>query len=215
MLELRDIQVKRAGRAILNGISLSVKRGDKVVLTGESGSGKSTLIKTLLFFEAIDSGDILWAGQSVDSGNIREFRKQIGYVGQKPPVFDGTGREYLSLPWTFAQNSGSEPTKDSLDHLLSSMELSELNLDNPYMALSGGEQQRLTLAQTLFLKRPILVLDEVTSSLHSANVAKIVDLVLEDPELTVVAVSHQDRWLRSNVRILEVNEGTLTERTQK
>lgn len=209
ILQLKDIVVSRAGKQILNGVSLSVDHGDKIIITGESGSGKSTLIKSLLFFEPMDSGEVLWQGTPVNQHNIQTYRQSLGYVGQKPPNFEGRVLDYFLLPWTFINNCGDKPSEEVVAAYMDQFDLSKSLLDQEYRSLSGGEQQRMTLIQTLLLQRPVLVLDEVTSSLDPARVNRVVDVILSDPERSVVAVSHQNRWLSPNVSVYEIREGKL------
>lgn len=209
MLKVSDLTVEKSGKSILDGISLTLNPGERMIISGESGSGKSTLIRSLLFFESFSAGEIRWQDELITCHNIHEYRKHFIYVGQKPPAFDGSVREYILLPYTFRFNGCEIPSSQKLLDAISRFDLSEQILKQPYKALSGGEQQRVTLVQGLLLGRPALLLDEVTSSLDAPNVNRVVDAILADSTRMVIAVSHQDRWQRPGVSSCEIRNGKL------
>lgn len=209
MLSVSDIKIEKSGNPILNGISFSLHAGDHMILSGHSGSGKSTLIRSLLYFERLTGGEIRWQNTLIDSRNIQEYRKHFVYISQKPPAFEGSVREYFRLPYTFRYNCCQVPSDQDIRHALARFDLSGQILDQPYSGLSGGEQQRVTLIQGLLLNRPVLLLDEVTSSLDPANVNRVVDVILNDDARIVIAVSHQDHWQRPGVLSHEIRDGRL------
>jgi len=209
LLRVSDLKVVKSNKSILDGISFTLNPGDRMILSGESGSGKSTLIRSLLLFESLIAGEIRWQDELVVSRNVQEYRKHFVYVGQRPPAFDGSVSDYIQLPYSFRFNCSEMPSEQKIYDALSRFDLSEDVLNQSYSALSGGEQQRVTLIQGLLLDRPVLLLDEVTSSLDPANVNRVVDSILEDTKQIVISVSHQDRWQKAGVLSYAIREGKL------
>ncbi|WP_462324481.1 ABC transporter ATP-binding protein [Desulfoplanes sp.] len=210
-LELKGITVQRDGKTILHGINFGVHKGDKILIQGPSGGGKSTLLKAILGFAKGCTGDILMDGHIVDAATIRDFRNHFAYIGQKPLVFEGTVREYLEIPFTFKHNSLHKPDEEKGLSLLASLGFPPEILSSAYHSLSGGEQQRITIAQALLLDRDIYLLDEVTSSLDESNIFRVIDLVTASSEQTIIAVSHNKEWQRHATRILTMEQGHIHE----
>lgn len=193
-LEVRDLCVDKSGKRILDNISLAVRAGEKVLVRGASGSGKSTLLRALLFFEPDARGEILLQGNPVSRASVRAYRSRFSYVGQRPPIFSGTVRECLDLPFSFASNRGLAADETLRGGYLDRLGLQQGVLDQQYASLSGGQQQRIAIIQALQLNRPVAVLDEITSSLDPDNVDRVVRVVLEDAHRTVITVSHDREW---------------------
>ncbi len=211
ILELKDLQVRRGEKHILHDINLTVRAGDKLLIKGPSGSGKSTLLKALLGFEACSRGAVLCDGVEVSSKNIREFRTHCAYIGQNPLAYEGGVQEYLDLPFVFRRNRHRRPGKESVLEILRALGFGADVFDKEYRDLSGGEQQRMTIAQALLLERTVYLLDEVTSSLDQENILRVIDLFTALPERTVIAVSHNHEWQRGGIRVLELKNGNLCE----
>jgi len=115
-------------------------------------------------------------------------------VGQRPPIYSGTVRECLDLPFSFAANRGLSPDQSLRAGYLERFGLQQAVLDQQYASLSGGQQQRIAIIQALQLNRPVAVLDEITSSLDPDNVDRVVRAVLDDADRTVITVSHDREW---------------------
>ena len=205
-LEVRSLSVVKDGKRVLDNIRLTVEAGEKMLIRGESGSGKSTLLRAVLFFEPDAHGEILFQGSPVDRKSVREYRSRFSYVGQRPPVFSGTVRECLDLPFSFAANRGMVPDEAARHEYLDRFGLKRKILEQSYGSLSGGQQQRVSIIQALQLNRPIAVLDEVTSSLDPDNVGRVVRAVLEEQDRTVIAVSHDREWADSGMTVYEMND---------
>jgi len=211
VLYLKKITVRKNNRNILTGIDLCVKKGDKVLITGESGGGKSTLLRTILFFEPAVSGDIFWAKEKINTANINQYRSHFAYVGQKAPLFEGTVKEYFHLPFTFKNNCHKiEDNKLALMYM-AKFSLAESKMDEVYEELSGGEKQRITLIQSLLVNKDIYILDEVTSNLDKENIERVVDIIVEKQERTVICVSHNFEWEKKANRKFKMKDGQLLE----
>ena len=195
MLEFQDVTIRRASRTILDRVSLTVSPGEHLVLTGPSGSGKSTLLRAALLFEPVDQGRILWDGREIAPADLAAHRSRFLYIGQKPMPFEGSAQEYLNLPFTFAANHRLHADRAAQDRLMESLGLDPELKNTPYMRLSGGEQQRLTIIQGLQLERGFCLLDEVTSSLDQESMRAVIRHFSQDRERTVLAVAHNPEWL--------------------
>jgi putative ABC transport system ATP-binding protein len=212
MLEFKDVTIRRASRTILDKVSLTISPGEHLILTGPSGSGKSTLLRAALLFEPVDQGEVLWDGQKIFPADLAAHRSRFLYIGQKPMPFDGTGEEYLNLPFTFAANHHLRPDKAGQDRLMESLGLDPALKNTPYMRLSGGEQQRLTIIQGLQLERGFCLLDEVTSSLDQESMRAVIRHFSEDKDRTVLAVAHNTEWLDFGFAELYLEYGKIRRR---
>lgn len=209
MLEFRDVTVRRAGRVILDRVSLTVAHGEHLALTGPSGGGKSTLLKTALLFEPVDEGAILWDGVKVTTADLAAHRSRFLYIGQKPLPFDATAAEYLDLPFTFAANRHLQADRREQDRLMEAVGLDPALKKNPFTRLSGGEQQRLTIIQGLQLARGFCLLDEITSSLDPDSMRSVIRLFASDSARAVLAVTHNSEWLDAGFTEVRLESGTL------
>ena len=159
------------GAPALNGISLTIKRGEFVFIVGDSGSGKSTLIKLLLRELLPTSGDIYVNGQSLvdlKRRNVPKYRRNLGVVFQDFRLLkDRNVYENVA----FAQRVIQVPTREIRKNVPSI--LSVVGLAGKYKAkprqLSGGEQQRVAMARALINRPPILLCDEPTGNLQKIH----------------------------------------------
>ncbi len=172
---------------ILSDVSISVQAGDVFTILGPSGSGKSTLLRLINRLDDPTSGRILLDGTETRSMNVLALRRRAGMVFQKPVVFDGTVDDNLQY--------GAKLAGIKIDsaELLRRVGLPEDFPSRTASSLSGGEQQRLSIARTLATGPEILLMDEPTSSLDPASKTQIEDLALKmnrDDGLTIVFVTH-------------------------
>ena len=161
---------------LLEDVNLMIRRGDKILITGESGKGKSTLLELLV------------GHKECQNGKICRFTDRIAYVPQEPFLFHGTLRENI----VFDQKDIDD---DILGVLLKKLEL-DLSLDflieEKGANLSGGQKVRVALARALFAEPELLVTDELTANLDSSTGQKIENKLLEeDSKMAWCAVSHR------------------------
>jgi putative ABC transport system ATP-binding protein len=172
---------------ILSEISASVKAGDIFTVLGPSGSGKSTLLRLINRLDDPTSGRILLDGQDTREMNILALRRRAGMVFQSAAIFDGTVDANVQYG---AKLAGIRV--DSAE-LLRRVGLSADFLTRAAGSLSGGEQQRVSIARTLATNPEIILMDEPTSSLDPASRSQIEELTLkmnQDEGLTIVFVTH-------------------------
>ena len=208
MIKLEHVKVIKQDTVILNDISLTIQKGDKILLKGESGSGKSTLIKSLLYFEHFQ-GRIIFNGEPITRKNLCHYRHQSGYISQTVPKFNENVRDFLKIPYTFKSNQALTFNSQKMLELLKKLNFTESILDKNFSELSGGEKQRLLILQMLMLNRPIYLLDEVTSALDKKNIQAAVSLIIGDENRTILSISHNEEWEEHCSRVIEIDHGKI------
>jgi ABC-type Mn2+/Zn2+ transport system ATPase subunit len=211
LLQLRDLRLGYDGRAVLEGISLTIERGEFLALLGPNGAGKTTLLRSLLGLIPVLSGQI-------DYG-FDQLASPPGYVPQREtldPIFPLSVFEVV-LMGTYARLAPLR-TVGRRQRQLATRCLEQVGLahlaDRPFWMLSGGQKQRVLIARALAVEPQILMLDEPTSGVDPGAAAAIMDLIARlnhDHGLTVILVSHHLRLVRSLVRsVIWVEEGRAT-----
>ena len=201
----------------LNGVTLSVARGEMLAVMGPSGSGKSTLLNCLSGLDEITRGDVLIEGTSLASMSDRErtdYRAlRMGFVFQfynLIPVL--TAVENVELPLLVARL----PMGEARERALAALDLVGLRDRAPHQPdeLSGGERQRVTIARALVNDPAIVWADEPTGDLDSENASEIVTLMRRlnvERGLTFVIVTHDITVGESTDRIVRVVDGRIVE----
>lgn len=194
IIEFKHISLDFGHKTIFNNFSFAIHPQEKVVIFGKSGTGKSTLLRLILGFEQPDRGIITVRGKTLSPRNIDWIRRQIAYVDQDVMMGQGTARDSLAEYLSFKANQNILLKESSLLELLSQFELEASLLDKNITELSGGERQRVALVVALLLKRPILVLDEVTSSLDPVSKDIVISRLLEEKHATLLIITHDQEW---------------------
>ena len=156
-VEVKDLWVKRGGKAVLLGLSFDVEPGEVTGLLGPSGCGKTTLMRSIVGVQVVESGAVRVLGEPAGSPPVRA---RLGYVTQSPAVyFDLSARENLRY---FARVLGAPAER--VDEAIETVRLGE-HADRPVRDLSGGQRARASLATALLGHPDVLVLDEPTVGL--------------------------------------------------
>lgn len=205
MIEMKDIQVRFQGKIVLDGFSLQLFPGEKLVLTGESGLGKSTILRCVLGFVIPDEGEIFIRGKRLTPESVWTLRTLLSYVPQEPELGDGKLDEWFRAPFSFRANTGLRKNLDRLPGLLERFSLSAELLHKEVSALSGGEKQRAALISAILLQRKIFLLDEPTSALDSKNGKKVLEFLFAIPDASILAVSHDHTFLDLADRTIELS----------
>jgi len=197
MIQVKDIHIAFEDQVVFDKFSLDINKGDKVLLSAPSGKGKSTLMKSLLGFQRISSGKIFIDQDQMTRETIHQIRNKIAYVSQDVELGQRTCKDLLDDIFNFKSNKHLDVSDESYRSLGEELELPRDFLVKKVNRLSGGERQRLGFLICLLLKRPIWLLDEVTSGLDKSLKEKIVNMVMTGDE-TVIITSHDDIWLRQD-----------------
>lgn len=198
---------------ILRGIDFSVPRGQFIAIMGPSGSGKSTLLGLLAGLDSASAGSIVLDGAEItglseDALAMVRGRK-IGFVFQSYQLIPTlTALENVLLPHELAGESNGMPRAMELMESVGLLE----RKDHYPIQLSGGEQQRVALARAFMLRPPILMADEPTGNLDSANGQHVLELLLslnQKEGTTLVMVTHDPALAEHANRILQLRDGVV------
>ncbi len=200
----------------LDGISLTMKRGEYAALIGPSGSGKSTLMNTLGCLDRPTDGSYLLDGQEVVS-MTREQRArirnaQIGFVFQNFNLLARTSAlENVELPLLYGPSVSAKLRRDRAKEMLALVGLSDRVHHHPGQ-LSGGQQQRVAIARALSTEPSILMGDEPTGNLDSRTSREVIELfrkLNEQRNLTVILVTHDLAVARNARRNIVLSDGKI------
>lgn len=203
---------------VLRGISCEFPQGSFTFIVGPSGSGKSTLLYLLGALDRPTSGEIVIGGKPLSELTNPErdrFRREdVGFVFQSFNLLKNLNALDNTLV-PFLPVGCTEATRQEARELLRKVGLGDRWHHRP-SELSGGEQQRVAIARAI-LKRPkILLADEPTGELDSHTGRLVFDLLRqlhEERGVTVVTVTHDDRYLRPQDRVLQIQDGRISERS--
>ncbi|WP_461247620.1 ABC transporter ATP-binding protein [Treponema sp. R6D11] len=218
LLELRELtkEYKRGDRAFnaVNGINLSVERGDFISIIGRSGSGKSTLLNMSAGLLKPSAGTVLFDGQDIfnlEDKSISLLRNEkIGFVPQGQSLLANfTVLENVCIPW-FLFNREGEPEERALT-LLEKTGIYHLAASYPKQ-LSGGEMRRVAIARALINNPALLIADEPTSDLDAETTADIMRLLSDIAKegTAVLIVTHELDTLSYGNKVYSMNEGNLS-----
>lgn len=199
-------------KPILKDINLTVHPGDKIGIIGENGSGKSTLINLILGFYQPDCGTIKLDGNLLNKNNIRQARKRIGVVSQKPYLFQGTIEENINVDGTASREEVIEACKKSGAIIfIEKLEMGfgqMIGLDGA--KLSGGEKQKIAVARALLRDADILLMDEATSGFDAESDRSFTRLLAEEfADKTVLFITHRYEELEGVHKVYRLTDGAL------
>lgn len=181
---------------LLFDISFGARQGELTVLIGPSGGGKSTLIRLINRLAEPSSGSITLAGEDVATIPVLQLRRRVGMVLQKPFMFEGTVLHNLQRPFLYRQEVPPTVASEAVHRALDLARLPRDFLGRQARSLSGGEQQRVSLARALVGGPQVLLLDEPTSALDrptADRLAATLHDICRAEHLTVLLVTHDLR----------------------
>ena len=191
MLELKNISKKFKDRQILENFNLIVEENKILAIVGPSGGGKTTLLRMLAGLEKIDSGEIVYNGESLPVDEL-EKRNLLGFVFQDFQLFPHlTVLENLVLSPIKTMNMSKSDAENKAITLLNKLGL-EKQVNNYPVLLSGGQKQRVALARAMMIDPKIIGYDEPTSALDPELRLEVEKLIIQNRELgiTQIVVTH-------------------------
>lgn len=219
MIQLHDLEKyyeNRSGRTyVLRNIAFDIREGDFVTIMGPSGAGKSTLLGILGMLDAEWSGGFRFLGQPIEKMKPRRRlelnREHIGFVFQQYHLLDDlTVYENLDVPLSYRnipRKQRQSLVADALDRF------NIVGKKDLYPSqLSGGQQQLVGVARAIVAEPKLILADEPTGSLHSAQGRRIMELLkrLNGEGTTIIQVTHNEEWAGYGDRIIELQDGWIT-----
>jgi len=201
------------GDDVISGISLEIKKGEKISFTGESGSGKSTLVDILIGIHKPLSGTVFIDETPLNNDNIRSWRKKIGYIPQNIYLFDGTVAENVAFGSEFDEEKiKTALVKANIWNFLEQKEGLNTLVGDGGIQLSGGQQQRIGIARALYDDPQVLVLDEATSALDTETEQKIMDEIYSvSASKTLIVIAHRLSTVERCDRRIRIENGKIAE----
>jgi ABC-type polar amino acid transport system ATPase subunit len=215
LVELAGIHKAFGDNVVLDGVDLSVSRGEVIVIAGPSGSGKSTMLRCINGLETVDRGEVRFDGQAVKPGKgLSALRAQIGFVFQQFHLFPHmTVLQNITLaPVKVKGISGAEAHKTA-QQLLERVGISE-KADQYPADLSGGQQQRVAIARALAMDPKLMLFDEPTSALDPEMIREVLDVMrdLARDGMTMLVVTHEMGFAREVCdRLVFIDGGLIVE----
>ena len=212
----RDVHKWFGDFHVLRGVTLTVRKGEVVVICGPSGSGKSTFIRTLNRLEEHQRGQIIIDGIELtnDVRNIEAIRREIGMVFQSFNLFPHlTVLQNITLAPIWVRKMKRSEAEELAMQLLARVGIAEQAHKYPAQ-LSGGQQQRVAIARALAMQPKIMLFDEPTSALDPEMIKEVLDVMLElaSEGMTMVVVTHEMGFARAAAhRIVFMDEGRIIE----
>ncbi len=200
------------GLPVLDGVSLSIREGEKVALVGASGGGKSTLVQIILGLYPADSGELFFDGVNLKDIGFDVVRENVATVLQHPAMFNDTVRENLCLGremtdekiWQALEIAQMKKTVEEMPAQLDSV------IGRSGIRLSGGQRQRLAIARMILADPKIVILDEATSSLDTETEALLhgaMHAFLQNR--TTLIIAHRLSAVRQADRVLVFDAGKI------
>ncbi|MFJ6778008.1 amino acid ABC transporter ATP-binding protein [Streptomyces yangpuensis] len=216
LIELRDVNKHFGPLHVLRDISLTVGRGEVVVVIGPSGSGKSTLCRAINRLETVESGTILIDGEPLpaEGKELARLRAEVGMVFQSFNLFaHKTVLANISLAQVKVRGRGRREADRRSRELLERVGLAD-QADKFPAQLSGGQQQRVAIARALAMDPKALLFDEPTSALDPEMINEVLEVMrqLAQEGMTMVVVTHEMGFARSAAnRVLFMADGRIVE----
>ena len=200
VLEAQNIHKKFGKNDILKGVSLTIDKGEVLVLLGPSGSGKSTLLRTLNGLETIDSGEISFNDRTLELNELawQKIRPEIGMVFQSYDLFPNlTVLDNILLGPLKVQKREKTAVASEAIALLERIGLADKAESYP-RELSGGQKQRVAIVRSLIMQPQVLLFDEVTASLDPEMVREVLSVIqgLASEGMTMLIVTHEMNFAR-------------------
>jgi ABC-type polar amino acid transport system ATPase subunit len=216
LVALRGVRKSFGDNVVLDGIDLSIARGEAIVVAGPSGSGKSTMLRCINGLEGIDEGSITVDGDRIDTAGrgLATLRRDIGMVFQSFNLFPHmTVERNVMLAPVKVRGVAEDEARRRAHDLLGQVGIPQKAKDYP-ADLSGGQQQRVAIARALAMDPKLMLFDEPTSALDPEVIREVLDVMrdLARSGMTMVVVTHEMGFAREVCdRLVFIDEGRIVE----
>ncbi len=215
MIKAENIRKSFGNLQVLKGINLDIPGGNVYSVVGASGAGKTTLLLILGTLSKPDAGEIFYGDKKISAFSekeLSEFRnKQIGFVFQFHHLLpEFTALENICIPAFIARRTKREAEREAMK-LIEYLGLTDRK-DHKPSELSGGEKQRVAVARALINKPSVVLADEPSGNLDSANRDELHDLLFklrDDFGQTFVIVTHDDHFAERSDKIIHITDGII------
>jgi ABC-type polar amino acid transport system ATPase subunit len=216
MIEMREVNKWYGDFQVLKDVSLTVAKGERVVICGPSGSGKSTAIRCINRLEQHQSGQIFVEGVELTDQvkNIEHVRREVGMVFQQFNLFPHLSvLDNLTLAPRRVRHQSRKETEALAMEYLSRVRIAEQAHKFPSQ-LSGGQQQRVAIARALCMEPHILLFDEPTSALDPEMIKEVLDVMVElaESHMTMICVTHEMGFAKTVAdKVIFMDHGQIVE----
>jgi len=216
VIDVKNLEKNFGGANVLDGITTTIEKGEKVVVIGPSGSGKSTFLRCLNRLEEATGGEIWFEGANIcdPKCDIDRLRQKMGMVFQQFNLFPHlTVRQNITLAPVKLGLMDAAQANQKAEELLARIGLSE-KADTYPSRLSGGQQQRIAIVRALAMNPDVMLFDEPTSALDPEMVGEVLELMkqLASEGMTMVVVTHEMGFAKEvATRVVFIDGGKIVE----
>jgi general L-amino acid transport system ATP-binding protein len=216
MIEITDMHKWFGEFHVLQGINLTVRKKERIVICGPSGSGKSTLIRCINRLEEHQRGQIMVDGVELTNNikNIEKIRAEVGMVFQHFNLFPHLNIvENLTLGLLWVRKVPKKEAEETAMQVLEKVHIADQARKYPGQ-LSGGQQQRVAIARSLCMAPKVMLFDEPTSALDPEMIKEVLDVMIELAQegMTMIVVTHEMGFAKSVAhRVLFMDSGQIVE----
>lgn len=201
--------------SVLNGLDLTIKKGETIALVGESGAGKSTIVNLVTGFYNTTEGELFIDGDNIKNIDLHSYRKFLSVVPQKTILFSGTVKDNITY-------GSPDVSKERLDEVIEAAQLKSVierlpdglntNIGEHGDKLSGGQRQRIAIARAIIRNPKVIIFDEATSSLDSVSEAEIQKAIENlTCDRTTFIVAHRLSTIKNADKIAVIKDGRCVE----
>ena len=210
-IELMNVDFSYQNKSVLNDISLTINKGDKIAFVGKSGSGKSTLVDLIIGLYQPNNGIVTVDNTVINESNLQSWRSQIGYIPQQVYLFDGTIESNICFGRKLDRVLLDKVLKQAnIFEFLQTKQGADTLVGEGGIQLSGGQKQRVAIARALYGQPEILVLDEATSALDDKTEQKIMSEIYKASKgKTLIVIAHRLTTIQECNKVYEIKNGSL------